>query len=85
MGANHGFFDEVLVGRIDCLVESHVDIGANFPLSLHGNFGIHADFITVNMRFKSDAVVVDFSIRKREHLETARISKGWAVPTGKFG
>ena len=47
--ALHGFGDFVFVGRIDGLVESHVDIGANFPLGLHRNLRIHADFVAVNM------------------------------------
>ncbi len=49
MGANHRLFDEFFVGGIDGLVESHVDIGANFPLGLHGDFRIHANFVAVDM------------------------------------
>ena len=85
MSALHGLADEFFVGGIDGLIEGHVNIGANFPLSLHGNFGIHADFVAVNMRLESDAIVINFGIRKREHLKTAGISKGWTVPASKFG
>lgn len=85
MGALHGLADEFFVSRIDGLVESHMDIGTNFPLGLHGNFGIHADFVAVNMRLESDAIVVDFGICEREHLKAARIGESWTVPAGKFG
>ncbi len=85
VGANHGFSDEVFVGGIDGLIESHVDIGANFPLGLHGNLGIHADFVAVNMGFESNAIVVDFSVCEGKHLEAARVSKSWTVPASKFG
>lgn len=85
VGALHGFGDEVFVGGIDGLIKCHVDIGADFPLGLHRNFGIHADFIAVDMGFESDAVVVDFSIREREHLKTAGVGKSGAVPASEFG
>ena len=85
VGANHGFFDEVFVGGIDGLVKGHVDIGANLPLGLHGDFWIHADFVAVDMGFESNAIVVDFSVCEGKHLEAARISKSRTVPTGKFG
>lgn len=85
MGADHGFTHEFFVGRIDGLIESHVNIGTNFPLGLHGNFRIHADFIAVDVRFEGDAVVVDFGIREGEHLKAARIGESWAMPASKFG
>ena len=85
MRAEHGLANEVFVGRIYGLIESHVDIGADSPLGLHGDFGVHADFVAVDVRLKSDAVVVDFGIGEGKHLETARISKSWAVPAGEFG
>lgn len=49
MGANHRLFDEFFVGGIDGLIESHVDVGANFPLGLHGDFRVHANFVAVDM------------------------------------
>ena len=85
VGANHGFSDEVFVGRINRLIESHVNVGTNFPLGLHGDFWIHADFVAVDVRFKSDTIVVNFSIRERKHLKTARIGKSWTMPASKFG
>ena len=85
MGAYHSFSDEFFIIRIDGLIESHMNVGANLPLSLHGNFGIHADFVAVNVGFKGDTVVVDFSVGERKHLKTARVGKSRAVPAGKFG
>lgn len=49
MGANHGFFDEFFVVRIDGLIKGHVNVGADLPLGLHGDFGIHANFVAVDM------------------------------------
>ena len=85
VGANHGFFDEAFVGGIDSLIKGHVDIGANLPLGLHRNFGIHADFVAVNMGFESNAIVVNFSVCEGKHLEAARISESRTVPASKFG
>lgn len=62
MRAEHGLTNEVLVGGIDGLIESHVDIGADLPLSLHGDFRIHANFVAVDVRLKSDAIMIDFDV-----------------------
>ncbi len=85
MGANHCLADEFFVGRIDSLIECHVDVGANFPLGLHGDLGVHADFVAVDVGFEGDAVMVDFGISKGKHLKTARIGKGWTMPASEFG
>lgn len=60
--AEHGLANEGFVGGIDGLVESHVNISADLPLGLHGDFGIHADFIAVDVRFEGNPVVVDFGV-----------------------
>lgn len=83
--AKHSLANKVFVRRIDGLIESHVDVGADLPLGLHGDFGIHADFVAVDVGFKCDAIVVDFSIGQGKHLEATGIGKGWAVPAGEFG
>ena len=62
MRAEHGLTNEVLVGGIDGLIEGHVNVGADLPLSLHGYFRIHANFVAVDVRLKSDAVVINLSI-----------------------
>ncbi len=85
MSALHGGSDESFVGRIDGLVEGHVDIGANLPLRLHGNLGIHANLVAVVMRLEGDAVVVNFGVGKGKHLKAARIGKSGTVPGSKFG
>ena len=79
----HGAFHHVVVAGVGSLIKSHVNIGANFPLRLHGNFGRHADFVAVDVGFESDAVMVDFDVWQRKHLETAGIGEGWGVPVGE--
>lgn len=85
MGALHSSSNKSLIGRVDGLVESHVDIGANLPLCLHGDFGIHANLVAVIVGFEGNAIVVDFGVSKGKHLEAAGIGKSGAMPRSKFG
>ena len=85
VGAMHGFFDLFFILAINGLIEGHMNICADLPLSLHRNLGVHADFVAVDMRLESDAVVVDFGVFQGKHLETAGIGKSWTMPAGKFG
>ena len=79
----HGAFHNVVIARVGSLIESHVDVSADFPLCLHGNLWRHADFVAIDMGLECDAVVVNFDVRKRKHLKTTRVSERRCIPVGK--
>ena len=65
------------------LVESHMNVGADLPLSLHREFGRHLKGTAVDMAFKLCTGLVDFYVWERENLEAAGVSKGWFLPVHK--
>ncbi len=81
MRAIHCLLDIVAVGGIRTFIESHDNVRTQVFLDLDGTFGGQAFHGTVNMRFESHPIFVNFShICKGENLKAARVGQHRFVP-----
>ena len=83
MGAMHGLFHIGAVFRFSEMIESHVDVGADGPLGLHGRFRCDFKIPAVDVGFEFDAFFADFDIGETEDLKTTGVGEGGFVPAVK--
>ncbi len=85
MGALHGDLRVGMVVGIGTLVKGHDDIRAEVLLDLDGAFRCEAVARAVDVRFESDAILIDLArFGERKDLETARVGQHGSGPLHEF-
>ena len=84
MRAFHGFFHVFITFGFSEMLESHVNISTDSPLSLHRRFWCNFKICTIDMRFKFDALFGNLYIWQTKNLKTTGIGESWFMPTTKL-